>query len=243
MPGAVFISPHHDDVCFSLAATVSGIRSGQLINVYTRSDYAVVPIPPLPGKDQQVSHITSLRAREDRMFADACSLTRHDLMQDEPSLRGIHPFDLDGLRAESERLDSVLIRHILDLERTPGRNKPVLFCPMGIGGHRDHVAVLMAVVAVLPGLRRLYDIRFYEDLHYASCAELRLAGLQRFSSLLEGERLDREVVALSPEAFARKMSLVGMYHSQHAGRLRAEDFIPASFGCRQPHEAVWRFLS
>jgi hypothetical protein len=225
-----------------MAVTALVCQDGQLINVFTQSDYAVVQTPFFEERNERIRYITGLRTREDRIFADACNLTRHDLTLEEPPLLGIHPFDLTDFQIEAERLDSILIDHVIGLSQANIRNKPALFCPMGIGGHRNHVSVLMAVINALPRLRELYNLYFYEDLHYASRGDYRNAGLLRFSSMLKGERLTRRVIALTPELFAKKMSLVGIYLSQHGGKLRASDFIPAATGIREPHEAVWALL-
>ena len=160
-------------------------------------------------------------------------------MLKEPSLLGIHPFDLTGLQAEVERLDSVLIDYVIGLQQAKDGRKPILFCPMGIGGHRNHVSVLMAVAKALPRLRKLYDLYFFEDLHYASNENNRNAGLLRFSRMLKGYRVTRRIIALTPELLAQKMKLVGIYSSQCKGKPRALDYTPATTGIRQPHEAVW----
>ena len=244
VPDGVFISPHYDDVCFSLAGMVLVRRGGQMINVYTQSDYAVVPLPFFEDKGERIKYITAMRAAEDKAFADACNLTRHDLMLEESSVLGIHPFDLTGIDPDVERLDSVLIGYLVGLARqlNAGGN-PTLYCPMGIGGHRNHVAVLLAVINALPRLRDLFEICFYEDLHYASRGDRRSAGLSRFLGLLRAEQLTRRVLMLAPELFAKKMILVQGYRSQHRRTVRAADYIPAAADIRGPHETVWVLAS
>jgi hypothetical protein len=240
VPGAVFISPHHDDVCFSLAGMVVTRRGGQLVNVFTQSDYAVVPMPFFEDRGKRIKYITDLRTAEDLAFAHACKLTRHDLMLEESSALGIHPFDLTGIGPDVELLDSVLIEYVVGLARQlNASSNPTLYCPMGIGGHRNHVAVLLAVVKALPRLRNLYEICFYEDLHYASRGGHRNAGLSRFLRLLRAEKLNRRVLLLAPELFAKKMTLVQGYRSQHRRTVRTADFIPAAPDVHDPHEAVW----
>jgi len=240
MPGAVFISPHHDDACFSLAGIALASGGGELVNVYTQSDYVVVPIPFFEERGARIKYITDLRTREDQAFAEACNLTRHDLMLEEAPVLRVHPFDLTALEPDVGRLDSVLIKYVIDLApHSSTGGKPTLYCPMGIGGHRNHVSVLLAVVKALPRLQELYELRFYEDLHYASKGRGRGVGLSRFRALFMSERLNRRVLILAPELFAKKMALVGGYRSQHGGRLRAADFIPAAADIREPHEAIW----
>ena len=222
-----------------MAATALVCRGGYLVNVFTQSDYAVVPIPFFEEKSERIKYITGLRDKEDQLFAEACNLTRHDLKQETPGLLDIHSFDLTNLHVEAERLESTLIDHIISIGLANIRNKPVLYCPMGIGGHRNHVSVLLAVLKARPRLHELYEICFYEDLHYASWGNNRNAGLSRFLGLIKGERLTRKALVLAPELFARKMNLVGIYFSQHGGNLRAENYVPAATDIGKPHESVW----
>lgn len=236
----VFLSPHQDDVCFSLASTVRARQGGQLVNIYTQSEYALAPVPVFENREARVTYITNMRTEEDRKFAAASNLARHDLMLKEPSFSGIHPLDLTDIRVDVDSLSGVLVDRLIGLhQKIDGVNKPSLFCPTGIGGHRNHLAVLMVVAGALPRLRRLYDMYFYEDLHYASNHSLRNEGLSRAAVILGGERLTRMVTPLSPEDFARKMSLVGAYSSQHRGQPRPAHFVPAAPDAGGPHEAFW----
>jgi hypothetical protein len=235
----VFLSPHQDDVCFSLAATVLARRGGQLVNIYTQSEYSLAPVPVFENKEARTTYITNIRTEEDRNFADACGLVRHDLLFKEPSFSGIHPLDVTGIQGDIDCLSGVLVGFLIGLHQTDGISKPSLFCPLGIGGHRNHLAVLAVIAKALPRLRRLYDVYFYEDLYYASNQSARNEGLSRAAAMLNGERLTRIVTPLSPDDFERKMSLVGAYSSQHRGQPRPSCFVPAAPDAGGPHEAFW----
>lgn len=240
-PRAVFLSPHHDDVCYSLAGTVAAIGGGDLVDLFTRSTYVerAMPLPADPAA--RVEAVTRLRAAEDEAFAARCGLERHDLGLDEPGLRGRTSFDLRALRSEVERLSAPLLGLLERLAARDRSQRAMLFCPLGIGGHVNHVATLVAVAAALPRLSPSYRVYFYEDLHYASRADAREAGLERARRALRGAALVRRAVPLSPRRFADKLALVALYRSQHRGEPDPSRFTPAAPGAAGPHEAVWSF--
>ena len=239
----IFLSPHHDDVCFSLAATVLARRGGELINLFTRSEHVAAKLALPADRRARVREVTRLRTEEDRAYAARSLLRRHDLMLAEPSLLGFHPFSTRELAREVEQLSGPLLEL---LERLRTREHPAgltLFCPMGIGGHRNHLATLAAVAGNLPRIRQFCRVFLYEDLPYASKPAARTRGVASALRLLSDERLLRLVVPLSAQSFAEKMRVVGGYASQHAGPPAPAQFIPASPLARGPHEALWRLVN
>jgi len=111
---------------------------------------------------------------------------------------------------------------------------------MGIGGHRNHLSVLLAVRGAYEALGRRCAVFLYEDLHYASDARARQRGLALAAKVFAGAELSPIVVALDPPAAERKMDWIGLYASQHARPPRLTDFTPASGLSPGPHEIVWR---
>ena len=236
----IYLSPHHDDVCFSVGQLASQ-TGGALVNVFSLSLYvaARVDLPADPGA--RVAAITDLRRQEDLRFCGAVGLTRHDLGLSEPPVLGLQPFDLTGLTAEVDHLSAKLIPYLLDL--LPGESDPhsaALYCPMGIGGHRNHVSMLLAVRQAYEALSRRCAVFLYEDLHYASDAGTRERGLAFAAKVYAGAPLLPIVIALDAPAAERKMRWVGLYASQHAQPPRLTDFTPASGLSSGPHEIVWR---
>lgn len=237
---AVFLSPHHDDICFSLACVAQKQTSGALLNMFTRSEYVQNPIALPVERNERIDFITRLRAAEDVRFAEAVGLTRHDLMLAEPSLRGRDPFDSRDLSLELSDVRSALLSFLeIHLEARARGRVAALFCPMGIGGHRDHLLTLLAVKGMMTLLLRRCEVFFYEDLHYASDPSARKAGIDRALSILSGFRISRIRLALSQDLFARKLELLALYDSQFGASIRAADFIPADEEVPTPHEAVW----
>ncbi|MGO8713624.1 MAG: hypothetical protein ACLQUZ_16490 [Rhizomicrobium sp.] len=211
------------------------------MNLFTRSRYVAVDLE-LPTDDEaQVEAITRLRRREDELFAGTARLTRHDLGLSEPPVLGYKPFDLANLTAEVAALSQRLMPCILAL--LPGEGDPhgaELYCPMGIGGHRNHLSTLLAVRRAYDWLRRRCTVFLYEDLHYASDFGVRQVGLQRATQLFAPSRLTPIVMPINADDCERKMRLIRLYASQHASPPRFDKFTPASGLASGLHEIVWQ---
>jgi len=236
----IYLSPHHDDVCFSVGHLASE-TGGALVNAFTQSVYVAARMDLPADPDARLAAITELRRQEDLRFCSAAGLTRHDLGLPEPPVLGLNPFDLTGLTEEVDRLSTKLIPCLLDL--LPGGSDPqsaALYCPMGIGGHRNHLSMLLALRQAYEMLGRRCAVFLYEDLHYASDAGTRERGLALAAKVFTGFQLSPIVMALDATATERKMRWVGLYASQHAQPPRVTDFIPASGLSPGPHEIVWR---
>ena len=76
----VYISPHFDDICFSLGDFVRKNNGGVLINVFSNSKYVVnkYGIDPALFADNErgalIKRISSIRRGEDAKFAAECNL-------------------------------------------------------------------------------------------------------------------------------------------------------------------------
>ncbi|MCC6827538.1 MAG: PIG-L family deacetylase [Novosphingobium sp.] len=235
---AIFLSPHHDDICFSLAGLAER-TGGDLVNIFTISDYVAAPVALPADPAGRVAAITALRRQEDIRFAAQTGLARHDLALAEPPIAGLGAFEHTRIDAEVALLSERLVPFVLALARREGARRRTLYCPMGIGGHRNHLSVLLAVRRAIAELARACDVRLYEDLHYASHAQARQRGLAR-ARLLFGDALAEAVaMPLDPAAAARKLDRIALYASQQRDAPRHADFTPASGLCDGPHEIVW----
>jgi hypothetical protein len=238
---AVFLSPHHDDICFSVACIALRQTSRALVNIFTRSEYVAKGIPLPTERDERIAFITGLRTAEDERFAAVGGLTRHDLKLSEPGVRGFASFDSRDLDSEVGHVEFALQ---LFFDNAAGvRQQSALFCPMGIGGHRDHLLTLLAVKAMMPLLQNRFDVFLYEDLHYSSVSSVRQAGIGRAMATMSGFNLSRIRYSLSRDLFAQKLELIALYDSQFKSSIRPEDFIPADNEAPTPHEAVWRCIA
>lgn len=236
----VYLSPHYDDVCFSLGH-LAGRQGGTVVNLFTLGRYVAVDMT-LPADDwARVEVISQLRHREDRLFTEALGLARRDLGLWEPALLGHGPFDLTSIEVEVAALSARLMPCIQSLLPDEADPRGIgLYCPMGIGGHRNHLSTLLAVRSAYETLRDRCTVFLYEDLHYASAPRARQDGLQRAARVFAGIELSPLVVPIASGDAERKMRLIGLYASQHAHAPRLADFTPASGVVSGLHEIVWR---
>jgi len=235
----VYLSPHLDDVCFSIGHLASQ-AGGHLVNLFTRSSYVGARLSLPANAEERVEFISRLRQREDRLFTEAAQLVRHDLGLSEPALLDHGPFDLTDLEVEIAALSSRLMPA---LSMLPTEGEPLwahLYCPMGIGGHRNHLSTLLAVRRAYDTLCHRCTVFLYEDLHYASVPRARHDGVRRAIQLYAGTVLSPIVLPIAQGDAESKMQLIRLYASQHAHVPRVADFTPASGFSSDLHEIIWK---
>jgi hypothetical protein len=236
----LYLSPHYDDICFSLGHCAR-LQGGCIVNIFTAGDHVGADLPLPANREDRIAFVSDLRRREDEAFARAAGLERVDLGLAEPSLLGLSPFDCSRLGPDVARVSQRLTPFLLD--RLPAAGDPhstTLYCPMGIGGHRDHVATLVSLRGVFDRLSGRCALFLYEDLHYASRREAREAGLRRVAELFAGYGLYSTAYFMDASDIAQKMTLIGLYASQHPNPPQPRQYTPASGLSAEPHEIVWR---
>ena len=185
--------------------------------------------------------VSRLRSEEDQRFVQAAGLVRHDFGLSEPPLLGLGPFELTNLEVEIAALSAKLGPYLLALLPSQGDpDQARLYCPMGIGGHRNHLSTLLAVRGAFDALRDRCTLLLYEDLHYASVPRMREVGLRRAARIFAGTRLSPIAVPVHSQDAERKMRWVSLYASQHAHAPRLMDFTPASGMASGLHEIIWQ---
>nr|WP_255537140.1 PIG-L family deacetylase [Pedobacter sp. SYSU D00873] len=153
------MSPHFDDAAYGLTLTISKLLNSnvpvKLINCFTVTRWTAIPVE---SKETEV--VSLLRAKEDQsynaLFDSAIDIVNLDLL-DAP-LRHDYIFRFKALEEDELELAEDLRSRLL--QEVEG----VLFCPLSIGDHIDHVICLEAVLK----LYRELDIVFYEDLPYSA---------------------------------------------------------------------------
>jgi LmbE family N-acetylglucosaminyl deacetylase len=230
---AVILSPHFDDACFSLGSFLAHLPGSHLVNIFTQGRHlARESLKPF-AHDQKLVH--GIRDSEDAGFAARYGLWRYDLGCEEPVLRARRPGDLSGLDDDRGQIlrpvRDCLLKLAGGLERG---TRPLLFAPMGVGGHVNHRAVAAIVLELLPLLSLHYDVFLYEELPYAGSALARLGAIRR----------TRAAAALTRRFAYRthwgsKRELLGFYASQFRTRPRARAFRPAAPFTPFAHEAFW----
>jgi hypothetical protein len=236
----VYLSPHNDDVCFSIGHIASRFR-GDLVNLFTRSCYVAVNIELPSDEEERIEVISQLRRQEDQLFTEAAGLVRHDLGLSEPALIGYDPFDLTDVKSEAGALSERLIPFLSSM--LPGEGDPSaasLYCPMGIGGHRTHLSTLLAVRNACDDLSRRCTVFLYEDLPYANDPRARQDGLRRAATVFAPTQLSPIVFPIDSDEAERKMEFIRLYATQHRCVPRIVDFTPASGRADSLHEIVWK---
>jgi len=234
----VYLQPHSDDICFSLGAFAWRRYGGILLTAFPISRHvALRPDATRPSADW----VTRTRIAEDRAFAEQCGLRTKFLDLPDSAFLGHHPFDLSRVEENLQRIKSPLLGALL-FTRPPSKlssARPWLFCPSGIGGHVDHVAIRMLVNQHYDRISRYYCIGFYEDLHYASSADTRIVGINSLLQDARGRQLHRYVFPFGKD-ISRKLALIQLYRSQFLTRPSSiERFTPAIGTPSAPHEAIW----
>jgi LmbE family N-acetylglucosaminyl deacetylase len=237
-PGDVYLSPHPDDICFSLGNIVSKRHTGQLITVFTSSIYQAKLV-----YENNLSQISAGRLKEDCAFAMQSNLALTHLGFYDSMARGHASFDRhmakDIALAIEDKLINELFRVISKQESAEKGHKPLLFCPAAIGGHVDHLAVLFTIARWQHQLKKHFHILFYEDLFYASDAQVREEGLSRLFQMLENKNLARESNILTESDIIHKMKSINLYQSQIDDRHRdIYSYTPATKDSLI-HEAIW----
>lgn len=236
-PADLFLSPHADDICFSLGDLARRRRAGTLLTIFSRSAY-VAPRPA--AATMSAAAVSELRLAEDAAFAAACGLVMETGGLPDAPLASRASFAVDAVVDATQRLEPLLLDRVASLRaRHPTASRPWLFCPSGIGGHVDHVAVMNVVARRIDTLQSIYKVCFYEDLPYASDVLKRSTGLRRLAHSLPRHTLVRCSWELGA-GVAEKIDLLRLYPSQFAvAPSSLDDFSPAPYVGRTPHEAVW----
>lgn len=230
---SIYLSPHYDDIAFSLGAWVAANPSGTLVNIFTRSAYVAGGGRRGVPTSEEIERISALRRAEESGFAERYNLDRIELGAEEPSLRGREPWDHSGLKDDCDSIGEPLAAALaaLTAQRSPTR----IFCPAGIGGHVNHLAtraVLLNLIASLPQTQ----LCFYEDLPYAARGSVRRRGLADLRKATNGDRLRRRWW----KAETSKLGDINRYASQHRDPVTdLHRFSPAALWPPYPHEAVW----
>lgn len=226
---AVYLSPHHDDIAFSLGCLAKKL-SGTLVDIFSISSYTHESL----GLPHDVETVSRLRNEEDDRFARACGLSKMSLDQLDSPLRGRAPFDGNGRAGEVEDLCRLLKERLSPLSNTA--EKMLLFCPAAIGGHRDHLITRDAMLRDFAYFSGVFEIVFYEDLHYASNKEVREKGLADLAEATKQWGYNKRYrFAVTPQ----KLDFVRLYQSQFDHLpVDLSAFSPAD-GSQSQHEAVW----
>jgi hypothetical protein len=241
MQRLVAISPHFDDVCFSVGHLVRRVTACEkiLVNIFTRSDDVcnIPTIDRLSGIEgsQRIETISRLRDEEDSAYARAlgfrkidCGFADADIVARTEKDPGHH---YAGIDEETEAVTNCMRGLLGEFARA---GDAIVLCPLAIGQHRNHLVAFAATLACVPPR---IPIVFYEDLPYSvddAERRKRLAGLHAF---LTGRGYGRHALMLSQEDLMEKYADARHYLSQMSDS--NQHFVLRTPECPHMHEAVW----
>jgi LmbE family N-acetylglucosaminyl deacetylase len=210
----LLVSPHADDVAYSLGGHLASgklpAERCQLITVFTRSNFA----PYCAVSFRDIEGVSKIRAQEDEDFARRKGLKLCRMSLEEAPLRdGIVNVDdlfvpLGGTVGTEA---SNMVCHLAELLKPWVLRYDLVYGPLGLGGHVDHLIVHRAMQRCLADVSRL---RFYEDVPYAG--EISLDEYRR-QILARTDGMDHETVAENGW-LDEKLASLGGYRSQIADK-------------------------
>ena len=163
----LLVSPHSDDIAFSIGGT--------LLKKFFNSPILVVTIftisnisPCIRKNDSEI--ISQLRHLEDFEFAEKMGLEFHSFSFPEPTMRGLSLLDL----YETNNLNSDPMYNEVETALTKfikSHQCNMLVSPMGLGNHIDHI--MLCDICIQIARENKIKIAFYEDLPYASMMTLK----------------------------------------------------------------------
>jgi glycosyltransferase involved in cell wall biosynthesis/LmbE family N-acetylglucosaminyl deacetylase len=179
----IFISPHFDDVVLSCGGTLVQLSRQRtkllLVTVFTADQTDSVPLSPLARQmhDKWGSALKpfEVRKREDKATADYlkaeyCWLEFPEVIYRYPALwedEILYPSFNPRSDASYEPVSAALLGLLNE------HPYAVVFAPLGLGYHRDHILVHEAVKDAARAARTSCSLLFYEDFPYAASADLK----------------------------------------------------------------------
>ena len=150
----LLVSPHPDDIAWSLGATVRRLPNPHVLTVFSKTVYA--PASPSHGTDAA----SAVREAEETAWAALVGATVRRRGLPDASLRG---YDDDTEMGATP--DPDIVYAVTDLVRAEiaAVAPELVLAPLAVGGHVDHEAVRLAVAAC----GGEPEVLWYEDLPYA----------------------------------------------------------------------------
>lgn len=232
---AVMLSPHSDDVALSLGAFL--LARPILLNIIIITAFSISECTADDSINDSAI-VSSIRKAEDVNFAN--SLCGHVEVrwldrQDAPLRLNILDESVFSSNFLYISLDEE--KYLTDKIKNECCKIDLLFAPMGLGKHIDHIVVRNAALELL---KYGFPLVFYEDIPYA--ADISLADIDENAKQLEyltGQSL--ELFPLKTDVtIEKKISLLSCYRSQMDFRTESRVRLHANrTNCNSVVERVW----
>ena len=204
----IALSPHIDDVAFSLGAALlnNRFRNMILITVFSISNCTV------SDDNFDSTRISEIRAREDQAFFDfiGTKIKRVYLDRLDAPLR-LNISDSSVFTTVFPKSDNKEIALIIECTEKLLSSNALLLAPLGLGNHIDHLIVHSAACLLMDAG---FPVAFYEELPYAG--RMNLSEIENRVKMLQGTRNIKLVDCLLQSKFniAMKIKGISVYRSQ-----------------------------
>ncbi|AKB33655.1 hypothetical protein MSSIH_2965 [Methanosarcina siciliae HI350] len=230
----ILISPHSDDIAYSLGGALLKNyfeKPISLLTVFTKSNFS--PRLKLNNPDE----ITRRRNLEDLEFTKKIGIQYNSFHFPEPPLRGktTHADIFESQDPCSDPIYKEVYLSLLEfIKQFPNAS---VISPMSLGDNIDHQIVSKACFSICQ--ENNIDVSFYEDVPYASLLTLRQIENKAFeiSHHLKPDKID-----ITPE-FDEKLENLRIYKTQIGRRIPKGVFIHAvriGIDNEKLIESIWR---
>lgn len=190
----ILVSPHSDDIAFSIGGTLLQnifTRPILMVTIFTKSNYS--PCININESDT----ISKVRHLEDVEFADKLEIEFQSFNFSEPPLRGYPSRDIF---ANNDPASDPIYPEVYDAlsKLIQSSQCEQIVSPMGLGNHIDHniVCNICCRIAKENNIRLV----FYEDLHYASRLTLK--------------QIKERAYSISPDIKYRKINITSIFNNK-----------------------------
>jgi len=253
-PRHVFLSPHYDDVAFSLGGLVHAHAARATTAVVTCFAAApAMPVSPLAVRAHRDwgmrndARVTERRAAENRSAVRTLGASVRDL----PYLDAIYRHDgadwsyreLAQLFAEIHPADEPLAAQLAEVigALVPPGDAATVYCPLGLGAHVDHVITRRAGDLLHATGRQVV---YYEEMPYA----LKAMSADSTAPPSSTGHWTAELLSISAKSYAAHWRAIRAYRSQIAVNLESEAvftpqlarYMHALSGDETPTLRLWR---
>ena len=223
-----FISPHFDDICFSMSGLIQNLKEYEktVINIFTNSCYIRRMSMPYLDQLKRMELISEIRKNEDTIFCKKYNANQINLGFFEASTKSIIN------EQENNKLIYEKLKEVINFNE-----EKLIFIPMGIGNHEDHLQVFNIFKNII---NKKTQIKFiiYEDLPYAHVRNDRYLRIGELSNFLINNGFKNYKLRLNKENILQKKKYIILYESQHKYKnykkvrikwyLVRESFLPSS---------------
>lgn len=233
MTKCIFISPHFDDICFSMDGLLQNLKEYEktIINVFTKSCYIRRMLMPYSDQLKRMELISEIRKNEDAVFCDNHNISQINLGFFEASTKSII----------NKKQDNDLIYKKL-IEIINFDEEQLLFIPMGIGNHEDHLQIFDIFKNIVNKKTQTKFI-IYEDLPYAHVKNDRYLRIGELSNFLVNNGFKNYRLHLNRNIILKKRKDIMIYESQHKyknhKRVRIGRYLIKKSFLSSPVESFW----